>query len=54
MGLNVCKLDILKRELVNWKVGQKKIPRPKHKGKIKIEKILRRTYVRHMGYAEMV
>ena len=33
------KISMLKRELVNWKMGQKKILRPKHKGRIKIEKI---------------
>lgn len=47
-------IDILKRELVNRKVDQKKIPRPKHKGKIIIEKILKRMYMRHIRYIEMV
>lgn len=48
------KISMLKRELVNWKMSQKKILRPKHKGRIKIEKILRRIYVRYMGDACMV
>lgn len=35
----------LKRELINWKVTQKKISRLRHKGKLKIE-ILKRLHVR--------
>lgn len=54
VGSKISKLGMLKRELVNWNMGQKKIFRPKYKGRIKIEKTLRRIYVKHMGDAWMV
>ena len=50
----ISKLGMLKRELVNWNMGQKKIFRPKHIGIIKIEKTLRSIYVKSMGDAWMV
>ena len=34
VGSKISKLGMLKRELVNWKMGQKKILRPKHNGSI--------------------